>query len=84
MLRHAALAAATLVLLAATARATICTANVGSAPVACAVHVPRRLHAELTRDAYGVPHLRMGQADPHNGDQAPLFRSFTYKPMVLR
>jgi len=25
-----------------------------------------------------------GQADPHMGDQADLFRSFTYKPMRLR
>jgi hypothetical protein len=25
-----------------------------------------------------------GQADPHMGDQADLFRSFTYKPMLLR
>ena len=25
-----------------------------------------------------------GQADPHMGDQAELFRTFAYKPMVLR
>jgi hypothetical protein len=25
-----------------------------------------------------------GQADPHMGDQANLFRTYTYKPMKLR
>ena len=25
----------------------------------------------------------MGEADPHMGDQADLFRTFTYKPMLL-
>jgi hypothetical protein len=25
-----------------------------------------------------------GQADPHMGDQADLFRTFTYKPMKLQ
>ena len=25
-----------------------------------------------------------GLADPHMGDQADLFRSYTYKPMLLR
>jgi hypothetical protein len=32
-----------------------------------------------------VKHLGplLGEADPHMGDQADLFRTFAYKPMVL-
>jgi hypothetical protein len=30
-----------------------------------------------------IKHLGMGEADAHMGDQAALFRTFTYKPMLL-
>jgi acyl-homoserine lactone acylase PvdQ len=140
----------------ASAAQAICTAN-ASAPVACQVKVSRRLKVQITRDDYGVPHLKartlydagygmgqaqaqdrlfqmelvrksatgnvaelfgnrstdmqalelsrsifgenvippgqsgyirhlapfVGDADPHMGDQAELFRTFHYKPMRL-
>ena len=44
--------------LAAPAAAAICTANIGRAPVVCSAPVPLKPHARITRDAYGVPHLR--------------------------
>src|SRR5690242_255042 len=56
--RRAALVPVLVLLLAAPARAAICTANVGGAPVVCAPPQPLRPHARITRDAYGVAHLR--------------------------
>ncbi|HYR97079.1 MAG TPA: penicillin acylase family protein [Candidatus Binatus sp.] len=40
------------------AGAAICTANVGQPPVSCSPPEPLKPHARITRDAYGVPHLR--------------------------
>src|SRR5690242_11492159 len=56
--RRAALVFVLVLPLAAPARAAICTANVGGAPVVCAPPQPLRPHARITRDAYGVAHLR--------------------------
>jgi acyl-homoserine lactone acylase PvdQ len=38
--------------------AALCTANVGNAPPACGATAPQRPHVRITRDAYGVPHLK--------------------------
>jgi len=75
--------------LAAPAGADLCTANVGGSPVACKIRKPEHPRFRIARDTYGVPHMHQlatgqGQADPHMGDQAELFRTFAYKPMVLR
>src|SRR5262249_19341092 len=46
-------------LLALAARASaICTANVGGSPRACPAPAPRRPHYSITRDGYGVPHVK--------------------------
>jgi hypothetical protein len=54
-----------------------------------AVEVGRTMHGEnvLPPGESGFIHQLpngQGQADPHMGDQADLFRTFTYKPMLLR
>src|SRR5262245_32520663 len=47
-----------LVLAVAAPAAAICTANVGGAPVPCSSGAPLHPHVKITRDAYGVPHLK--------------------------
>src|SRR6478736_1383738 len=51
-------AVAAILLLAFAARASaICTAN-GATPTACPAATPGRPHYRITRDAYGVPHVK--------------------------
>src|SRR5690242_1056695 len=49
---------AVLLLLLPSAAHALCTANVTGAPQACVTKAPKHPHAVLTRDGYGVPHLR--------------------------
>jgi acyl-homoserine lactone acylase PvdQ len=55
---HRLVLALAVLLWAAPVRAAICTANVGLAPMVCSPPEPLRPHARITRDAYGVPHIR--------------------------
>jgi penicillin G amidase len=57
MTRHV-VALVVLVAVAPTSARAICTANVTGTPVTCAIQKPRHPHIRLTRDGYGVPHLR--------------------------
>src|SRR5581483_2728309 len=47
-----------LVVALATPAGAICTANVGASAMTCAVRRPRHVRSRMTRDAYGVPHLK--------------------------
>jgi len=47
-----------LVFLATPARATICTANIGSPAMGCKITPPKKLHVQIVRDGYGVPHIK--------------------------
>jgi len=51
------LLAGTLVVAAASAAQAICTANM-SPPVACTIKVPANVKIRITRDDYGVPHVK--------------------------
>jgi acyl-homoserine lactone acylase PvdQ len=57
MTRHAVVAGGLLVVLAGHALA-ICTANVGGTPRACPARSPARPRYRITRDGYGVPHIK--------------------------
>ena len=57
MTRHAVVAGCLLVGLAGHALA-ICTANVGGTPQTCPARSPVRPRYRITRDAYGVPHIK--------------------------
>ena len=57
MTRHLA-ALLTLAVVAPSPARALCTANVTGTPQSCVIRTPRRPHIRLTRDAFGVPHLR--------------------------
>jgi len=57
MTRHLA-ALLTLAVVAPSPARALCTANVTGTPQSCVIRTPRRPHIRLTRDDFGVPHLR--------------------------